>query len=432
MTHMALRVFGSYRNMVQTLKARLPQRSHGFIRDWGRGEGKGDVSRHRWPIVLGIVGAVASGPSLAQDFTEGKSPAQLFAGDCAACHKSPQGLAKSDARSVASFLREHYTTKPEMADALAAYLLSSGRASAASNDAGRPESSRNGPNRNADLRPRAPIGTGDDTKPPDSGEGPKPSAKLHGTGKPTDSEPRRVRSTAATEGVESTDEKDGAKPQLPADDEAVTDVPKPKPRAASREGLPPVPAGKLNAYARSGTSDKDRVIFDSGDPRLSKLRAYANSGEGAPPAVSAPPKAVASPPPTAVSPIAASPPATAATPIAAIPPPTAISPSPTLTNSPPADAATAPANPGPSSDGERAAVTEQPKAPSEDATHADSIDASKPIVDEGSKPPKPHRSQDGASARPTGRTDSAANVPTSPMSFLGRILSGGARQTNPN
>jgi hypothetical protein len=419
MTHMALRVFGSYRNTVQTLKVRLPQRSHGFIRDWGRGEGKGDVFRHRWPIVFGIVGAVASGPSLAQDFTEGKSPAQLFAGDCAACHKSPQGLAKSDARSVASFLREHYTTKPEMADALAAYLLSSGRASA-SNDTGRPESSRNGPNRNADLRPRAPVGTGDDIRPPDSGEGPKPSAKLHSTGKPTDSEPRRARSTAATEGVDSTDEKDGAKPQLQADDEGVTDAPKPKPRAASREGLPPVPAGKLNAYARSATSDKDRVIFDSGDPRLSKLRAYANSGEGAPTVVSAPPKAVASPPPTAASPIAAS------------LPPTAASPSPTLANSAPADAATAPANPGPSSDGERAAVTEEPKAPSEDATRADSIDASKPIVDEGSKPPKPHRSQDGASARSTGRTDSAANVPTSPMSFLGRILSGGARQTNPN
>jgi hypothetical protein len=417
MTHMAQRVFGSYRNLVQTLRARLPQRSHGIIRDWGRGEGKGDVSRYRWPIVIGMVGAVASGPSLAQDFTVGKSPAQLFAGDCAACHKSPQGLAKSDARSTASFLREHYTTKPEMADALAAYLLSSGRGSASS-DTGRPDSSRNAPNTNADLRPRAPVGTADDTRPQDSGESPKASAKLRGTGKPTDSDSRRLHSTAATsDGMESTD--DGAKPPALADDEAATDAPKPKPRAVSRDALP---AGKLNAYARSGTSDKDRVIFDSGDPRLSKLRAYANSGEGAPPAVSAPPKAVASPPATTAN------------------SPAAASPSPTLANLPPADAATAPANSGPASDGERANVTEEPKAPSEDATRPDSIDAAKPIVDEGSKPPKPHRpatsdgsrSQDGASAKPTGRTDSAASVPTSPMSFLGRILSGGARQSNPN
>jgi hypothetical protein len=423
MTHTARRVFGSYRNQVQILKARLPQRAHGIIRDRGRGEGRGDVSSLRWLILFGIVGAFASGPLLAQDFTQGKSPAQLFAGDCAACHKSPQGLAKSDARSVASFLREHYTTKPEMADALAAYLLASGRASA-SNDTGRTESDRNGPNRNTDgLRPRAPVG--DETKLPDSGEGPKSSAKLRGTGKPTDNEPRRVRSTAAaSDGLESTDEKDGAKPparvtpdaKRDADDDAATETPKTKPRAASREGLGPVPTGKLNSYARSGTSDRDKGT-DSPEMRLSKLRAYANSGEAAPPpAISAPPKAVASPPPAAANP------------------------PPVVANSPPVVPAPASATPGPSSDGERAAATEEPKSPPEDATHGQSIDAAKPIVDEGPKPPKPRRpassdgsrSQDGASAAPTRRTDSAANVPTSPMSFLGRILSGSARQGNPN
>lgn len=422
MTHMAPRVFRSYRRMVQILKARLPLRAHRIIRDRGRGEGKGDVSRHCWPIVFGIVGAVASGPALAQDFTEGKSPAQLFAGDCAACHKSPQGLAKSDARSVASFLREHYTTKPEMADALAAYLLASGRASA-SNEAGRSETGRNGPNRNADgLRPRGSIATVDETKPTDASEGPKSSAKLRGTGRPMDNEPGRARSTAATAaGLETTDEKDRAKPQArlapdarrDADDEGAIDTPKPKPRATGREGLGPVPTGKLNGYARSGTGDKDKAT-ESAEARLSKLHAYANSGEAASPAVNAPPKAVAGPPPTAASP------------------------TPVVVNSPPVETTTAPANPAPSSGGERAAVTESPKPAPEDTTHAESIDAPKPIVDEGPKSPKPRRpaasdggrSQDGASARPARRTDSAANVPTSPMSFLGRILSG--RQANPN
>jgi hypothetical protein len=429
MTHMALRDFGSYENMVQTLRAQLPRWAHRIIRDWGRGEGKGDVSRHCWPIVFGIVSAVASGPSVAQDFTEGKSPAQLFAGDCAACHKSPQGLAKSDARSVASFLREHYTTKPEMADALAAYLLASGKAST-SNETGRTDSGR-GSNRNAEgLRPRGSIPTGDETRPPDSGEAPKSSAKLRSTGKPTENEPRRVHSAATTsDGAESTDEKDGAKPagrlapdaKRDADEEGATDTSKPKPRAASREGVPPVATGKLNAYARSGTSDKDKST-ESAETRLSKLRSYANSGEAAPPAITAPPKAVASPPLDA-----------------AIPTPTAVNPPPVVANSPPVQPATALANPGRASDGERPAITEEPKAPPEDATHAESIDAPKPIVDEGSKP-KPRkpaasdgsRSQDGASARPTGRADSAANVPTSPMSFLGRILSGNVRQSNPN
>ncbi|MBO0759142.1 MAG: hypothetical protein J2P54_25150, partial [Bradyrhizobiaceae bacterium] len=264
------------------------------------------MSRNRWPIVFGIVGAVASGPSLAQDFTEGKSPAQLFAGDCAACHKSPQGLAKSDARAVASFLREHYTTKPEMADALAAYLLASGRASA-NNDAGRTESGRNVSSRNADgLRPRGSIPTGDETRLPDSGEGSKSSAKLRSTGKPTDNDARRVHPTAAVgDGLESTDEKDGAKPRArsapdakrDAADEAATDPP--KPRATSRDGLGPVPAGKLNAYARSAAGDKDKGT-ENPEARLSKLHAYANSGEAAP-ATSAPPKAVASPPQAAAS-----------------------------------------------------------------------------------------------------------------------------------
>lgn len=412
MTHMALRVVRSYRRMVQTLKARLPQRAHRIIRYRGGGEGKGDVSKHRWPIVFGVVGAVASTPVFAQDFTEGKSPAQLFAGDCAACHKSPQGLAKSDARSVAGFLREHYTTKPEMADALAAYLVASGRASA-SNEAGRNESGRNGPNRNADgIRPRASIPIGDETKPVDASEGPKSSAKLRG-GKPTDNEPRRVRSTATTGGQESADEKDGAKPQL----RLTPDEKRDEPRAASREGLAPVQNGRLNTYARSGAGDKDKDKgTESAEARLSKLRAYASSGEAAPSAVSAPPKAVASPPPTAVKP----PPAVA--------------------NSSPVEPTTAPANPAPSSDGERAGVTEEPKSAPQDATHAGSIDVPKPVVDEAPKPPKSQRpaaseggrSQDGASARPAHRTDSAANVPTSPMSFLGRILSGSSRQGNPN
>ena len=58
------------------------------------------------------------------DYSAGKTPAQLFAGDCSACHKTPRGLAKDrDARTLASFLREHYTSKVESAGALAVYLV---------------------------------------------------------------------------------------------------------------------------------------------------------------------------------------------------------------------------------------------------------------------------------------------------------------------
>src|SRR5882757_7089913 len=55
-----------------------------------------------------------------------KDAPRIFASTCSACHKSPQGLAKSG--QVAGFLRQHYTTGPEMSAAMAAYLVAAGNA----------------------------------------------------------------------------------------------------------------------------------------------------------------------------------------------------------------------------------------------------------------------------------------------------------------
>ena len=56
-----------------------------------------------------------------QNLEAGKSPAQIFAGTCTACHKSPRGLLKTvPAGSLQGFLRQHYTTSPDMASLLAA------------------------------------------------------------------------------------------------------------------------------------------------------------------------------------------------------------------------------------------------------------------------------------------------------------------------
>ncbi len=82
---------------------------------------------------VGILTVIAGsgGLAFAQDFSAGKTAAQLFASDCSACHKSPAGLAKGQsAGALASFLREHYTTKPESASALAAYVAGAGPGSA--------------------------------------------------------------------------------------------------------------------------------------------------------------------------------------------------------------------------------------------------------------------------------------------------------------
>ena len=67
-----------------------------------------------------------------------RDAARIFASNCSACHKSPQGLAKSG--QVAGFLRQHYTTGPEMSAAMAAYLVAAGAAPAAKKGAATAES----------------------------------------------------------------------------------------------------------------------------------------------------------------------------------------------------------------------------------------------------------------------------------------------------
>lgn len=55
-----------------------------------------------------------------------KNSPKIFANTCSACHKSPRGLSKG--LGTSSFLRQHYTTGPEMSNAMAAYLASAGAA----------------------------------------------------------------------------------------------------------------------------------------------------------------------------------------------------------------------------------------------------------------------------------------------------------------
>src|ERR1700712_4038498 len=76
-----------------------------------------------------LIGCFASAPAWAQatNLEAGKSPSQIFAGTCNACHKSPRGLLKSvPASSLPGFLRQHYTTSSDMASVLASYLVSNG------------------------------------------------------------------------------------------------------------------------------------------------------------------------------------------------------------------------------------------------------------------------------------------------------------------
>lgn len=74
-----------------------------------------------WALTL-----AGGGAAVAQDnLDQGKSGAQLYAADCAICHKSPQKLDTAKAGGLFgldSFLREHYTASRESAAAISAYL----------------------------------------------------------------------------------------------------------------------------------------------------------------------------------------------------------------------------------------------------------------------------------------------------------------------
>ncbi len=83
----------------------------------------------RLVAVLIVTGAgVSAGSAIAQeDLNRGKSAQQLFASDCADCHRNPRSIKQRDnANALADFLRVHYTASRESAAAIAGYLVSLG------------------------------------------------------------------------------------------------------------------------------------------------------------------------------------------------------------------------------------------------------------------------------------------------------------------
>src|ERR1700746_4026449 len=78
-------------------------------------------------LLFAMNSALAEHAQAQENLDAGKSPSQIFAGTCTACHKSPRGLLKTVAPgSLPGFLREHYTTSANMAGVLASYLISNG------------------------------------------------------------------------------------------------------------------------------------------------------------------------------------------------------------------------------------------------------------------------------------------------------------------
>jgi hypothetical protein len=77
--------------------------------------------------VMLLIGCFTPIPLWAENLEAGKSPSQIFAGTCSACHKGTRGLIRTVAPgSLPGFLRQHYTTSADMAGLLSSYLLSNG------------------------------------------------------------------------------------------------------------------------------------------------------------------------------------------------------------------------------------------------------------------------------------------------------------------
>jgi hypothetical protein len=197
---------------------------------------------------FGALLVLAGTPASGQDFTAGKTPAQLFNSDCSECHRTPNGLAKGrDVKTLAGFLREHYTTKLDTAGSLAAYVsgfAGSGPADAR-NRAGAgpsPPAGERADRRKRDAEAAAP---GDDAGPgAKSAEDPRARRRQRTVNLSGDGEKRRTRD-------------DG-------------DTPRP---AASAAAPPPA------ATTRTAARPADSAPREAADP-LSRLRPYLTSGLG--------------------------------------------------------------------------------------------------------------------------------------------------------
>jgi hypothetical protein len=237
----------------------------------------------KWISCLGSASALvlAGTAALAQDFTAGKTPAQLFGSDCSECHRSPAGLAKNrDVRTLAGFLRQHYTTKADNATSLAAYVGAfSGAAPPPQSPARRAAAP---PRRDADadvahadprtreeppLRRRPPVnlsGEGE-KRPPQEDAGPQRSPALPGS-------PGNVRAPGApaSNGVRETAL---ARPQRGVPRGRV-----PVEEATGRPGTLPGPPGMggLPDHARFGVG---AATPGEAADSLSRLKAYVTSGQ---------------------------------------------------------------------------------------------------------------------------------------------------------
>jgi len=291
-------------------------------------------------VMLFIVCLVAPPSSAqAQNLEAGKSPSQLFAGTCNACHKSPRGLLRTvSAASLPSFLRQHYTTSGDMAAQLSSFLIANGAGDARSRagDAkpagidqgrrGRAGTSQEAARPDADTplqshtarRPVPPADVPDVGRPeavpgqpaPDRGPDARNMStkqRLSKRGRPTEEvvpsreEPQRSEPATDERSTPETPKEAVAKPDAPQPpDEAKSEAPRielPSERPAMRaDPVPPV------APAEPATSSAPPVTASSGSLKTPAVPPAPLASEPSPAVTAAaPPPAPAGPPAPPIS-----------------------------------------------------------------------------------------------------------------------------------
>jgi hypothetical protein len=173
------------------------------------------------------------GPAAAQEnLDQGKTAAQLYASDCAICHKSPNGLAKRLTPYVLdNFLRQHYTASRESAAVISAYLLGFDSQPAPKRER---KSRRKAKATEPKLPPHKPTGAKSSDK--------NPSATKASDAKPSETKPSESKTKA------SADKHEEAKASSPKPGEAKPSETKPgaaqptEAKAEAPKASPPKPA----------------------------------------------------------------------------------------------------------------------------------------------------------------------------------------------
>jgi hypothetical protein len=208
---------------------------------------------------LGVLAMMPMQARAQVNIDQGKSPADIFANDCAACHKSTRGLANGqNSSALSSFLREHYTASKDQANALAAYVLANGGGSGPPQKpvtAAEPKSSEP-----KSAEPKSGEPKSGEPKPTRSSESgasePRPSETKPANSKAAGAKPAVHPTRAAVRGEE--DASPTAKPPHPAEEHEAqpatasrTTKPEPEPAAPAQQ---PAPAEAVPAATEAPTA----------------------------------------------------------------------------------------------------------------------------------------------------------------------------------